>query len=93
MSRQKEHGTVAGFIDHVGRQKFEAELGHTPQVVTRAIRKNTMPAHWFRDVRDWCVANGFSCPEHLFQWSRPSPVNKRIKQYANSDGLFKGKKQ
>ena len=68
------------FLESVGRRRFEEAIGVSTQVVTRAIKENVMPAHWFLDVRDWCVANKFDVPEHLFRWEPKS----RSKQNVNS---------
>lgn len=71
------------FLDAVGRKKFQDETGHSMQVVSRAVKNGLMPAHWFYGVREFCRANDFVAPEHLFQWSHPSPPNKLTKQNAN----------
>lgn len=65
--------SVREFIASVGREEFQADLGHTTQVVTRAIADGKMPAHWYVEVRDWAKARGHSAPEYLFKWSRKSP--------------------
>ncbi|WP_156127901.1 hypothetical protein [Pseudooceanicola atlanticus] len=59
--------TVASFLDRVGRSNFERNLGHSTQVVSRALAKNQFPAHWFFSCRDWCAEIGIEVPEHLFR--------------------------
>lgn len=63
----KRYKTVHDFIKGVGRDRFEKELGHTTQVVSRAITADVMPAHWYFDCRDWCREIGEEVPEHLFR--------------------------
>lgn len=70
---QETYQTVAEFIEAVGRSTFETDLGHSSQVVSRAIVGNVMPAHWYMDIKDACSAWGVACPDHLFKWSRSSP--------------------
>ena len=60
--------TFDSFLDLVGRQRFQDDLGKSTQLVTRAKSDGIMPAHWFRDVRNWCVRNQIDVPEHLFRW-------------------------
>ena len=60
--------TFDNFLKSVGRQRFQDDLGKSTQLVTRAKTDGKMPAHWFRDVRDWCVRNQVDVPEHLFRW-------------------------
>lgn len=72
--KQTAFKTVASFLDVVDREKFQNELGYSTQVVTRAKADNIMPAHWFVPVRDWCADRGVDAPEHLFKWSRKSPL-------------------
>lgn len=65
--------TVSDFIESVGRARFESALGHPTQVVSRAIKENVMPAHWYFECRDWCREINVEVPEHLFRRSRRSP--------------------
>lgn len=72
--------TFKEFLEQVGRSRFEKAINAPTQSVSRALGDGLMPAHWFRDVRDWCVANQIDVPEHLFRWD-PKP---RSKQNVNS---------
>lgn len=76
--------TLEQFLDRVGRQRFQDEIGKSTQLVTRAKEDGMMPAHWFLDVRNWCVRNQLDVPEHLFRWS----VKSRGKQNANDAAEF-----
>lgn len=69
MSRQQFH-TVQEFIAHVGRDEFKRSLGYSPQLISRAVSENVMPARWFLRVRDLCSAFGVPTPEHLFKMDR-----------------------
>lgn len=61
--------TVDHFINEaIGRPVFAKETGYSPQVISRAIADNLMPAGWYRDVRDLCRRLGKPCPDHLFRW-------------------------
>lgn len=75
-----DRNTLPDFLAIVGRQRFQDEIGKSTQLMTRAIDDGMMPAHWFRDVRDWCVRNQIDVPEHLFRWE----VKPRGKQNANA---------
>ena len=60
---------VATFINStIGREEFAKSTGYGPQVISRAIVDNIMPAGWYRDVRDLCEAKGVAVPDHLFRW-------------------------
>ena len=61
--------TVSDFITRIGRDRFTKETGFLPQVISRAISENIMPAGWFPAVRDLCNASGEPVPEHLFRWT------------------------
>lgn len=82
MKKNSTFPNVKDFIDFVGRRKFQDSLGHTPQVVSRAIKNSEMPAHWYIGVRRLCNDLGVFTPEHLFKWTHPEPINK---QPANKD--------
>lgn len=91
MTTHNTFTSVRDFIEHVDRDRFQTTLGHTPQVVSRAIARNVMPAHWFLGVRGLCNELGILTPENLFQWSRPEPANKSDnKQYAKSPAEIQG---
>ncbi len=68
-SAEERFPTVSDFLEEVGRQRFEAACGHGKQVVSRAIKKNLMPAHWYFDTRDFCEELSIPVPEHLFRQS------------------------
>lgn len=70
MSKFEKIKTVRSFLNEVGRDKFQLELGHSTQVVTRALADNLMPAHWFVEVRDWAAKRGIDAPEYLFRFNR-----------------------
>ena len=76
--------SVKELIEQIGRDRFTAELGHAPQVVSRAVTEDRMPAHWFVGVRDICKANGITVSEALFKWTRKSPTST---QFANNDAV------
>lgn len=62
--------TVETFInDTIGRDRFAKATGYGPQVISRAIVENIMPAGWYRDVRDVCGGLGVEVPDHLFRWT------------------------
>lgn len=70
--------TVLDFVTFVGRARFERELGHSQQVISRAVSTNRMPAHWYFACRDWCREMGITVPEHLFrQCQRPNRANSK----------------
>lgn len=60
--------TVAELITAIGRPRFTEAIGRGPQVVSRAIRENILPAAWFPIVRDLCAEAGRPVPERLFRW-------------------------
>jgi phenylpyruvate tautomerase PptA (4-oxalocrotonate tautomerase family) len=85
MENQNQINSVKELIEHVGRDAFTKDLGHTPQVVSRAIIEDVMPAHWYVGVRDLCAGRGFTVPESLFKWGRKSPLPT---QNAKSETVF-----
>jgi len=91
MKHIKKFETVREFVEFLDRKRFQDTLGHSAQVVTRAIRDNQMPAHWFIGVRGLCNEIGVMTPEHLFKWTHPEPSNKHFsKQNANYAGEVQG---
>lgn len=88
MAKSPTYKTVRDFIEAVGRSNFQDSLGHSTQVITRAIADDTMPAHWYVPVRDWCAEIGIVAPEHLFKWSRKPPAVPT--QFANGESQFQG---
>ena len=70
---------VEAFIKLVGRSRFEEALGLPTQVITRAIKANVMPAHWYFGARDLGDSLDVEVPEHLFRQThkRPRPSNKQ----------------
>lgn len=77
MSKSPKNKSVRSFLKEVGRDSFQSELGKSPQVVTRAIKDNLMPAHWYIEVRDWAEAKGVSAPEYLFRFDRKPADSKQ----------------
>ncbi|WP_083601335.1 hypothetical protein [Wenxinia saemankumensis] len=77
--------TVQSFLQDVGRKEFETELGVTTQVVSRAVKSNIMPAHWFFAVREFCSARSRTVPEHLFR-RLDTVQTSQTSQSAKSDG-------
>jgi hypothetical protein len=72
MHAKSRHETaVSDFIYSIGRAEFERSVGVMSQVVSRAIKENGIPCHWFINVRNLCDRIGVECPEHLFKWLPP----------------------
>lgn len=70
--------TVSDFIAKVGRDRFTEGTGYSPQVISRAISENIMPAGWYVRVRDSvCNPLRIPVPEHLFRWDdrRKTPAH------------------
>lgn len=61
--------TVRQFLDEVGRENVLA-LGFKAQDVSRAVTTGLFPAGWYPFLRDLAAAQGRSCPDHIFRWSR-----------------------
>ncbi len=78
--------TVTEFIEGVGRERFTAETGFAPQVISRAIVDNIMPAGWYLAVRSICERDKIGVPEHLFRWAdkRKSPVHASSSEATNA---------
>lgn len=71
---------ITTWLKQVDRVRFRDALSLSDQLITRAISDGAMPAAWYFDVRDWCVANKIDVPEHLFKRRK---VVGRTKQNAN----------
>ena len=67
--------TVSDLLEIIGRDRFTAETGFKPQVISRAVVENIMPAGWYLAVRAICEREGIAVPEELFRWAdrRKSP--------------------
>ena len=86
----QEKITLEGFLEQVGRSRFRKGIGRSEQLMVRASAQGKMPAGWYRDVRDWCVANRVDVPEHLFKWGRASVRGGHSKQNVYSDAADQG---
>jgi hypothetical protein len=60
---------VHDLISRIGRDRFTAETGFSPQVISRAIGDNLMPSGWFLAVDEICRRDGIETPRHLFRWA------------------------
>lgn len=89
MAKKTPIKSVRDLLKKVGREDFLTALGHSTQVVTRAVAENKMPAHWYVGVRALCEQKGVEVSEDLFRWSRkpPSPT-----QNANAQKKVQGRK-
>ena len=69
--------TVSDLLETIGRDRFMAETGFKPQVISRAVVENIMPSGWYLAVRTICEREGVAVPDELFRWSdkRKSPVH------------------
>lgn len=61
---------IEQFLQSVGRPRFRDAIGVSDQLITRAVDEGLMPASWYFEVRDWCVANKIDVPDHLFKRRR-----------------------
>lgn len=67
-STSHHQGELNDFIYLIGRSEFEQFVGISPQVVSRALKENAMPCHWYMRVKALCAEIGIECPDHLFKW-------------------------
>lgn len=74
--------TVNDLFNRLGRDRITTELGHGPQVLSRAAIDNVMPSSWYLGMRRLCETVGAECPDALFRWAEA----KRSKPAAEPTG-------
>lgn len=82
----EQNTDIETFLHSVGRPRFRDAIGVSDQLMTRAVDEGLMPASWYFDVRDWCVANKIDVPDHLFKRRKRKPLNSLTSQNAKSAG-------
>ena len=67
--------TVSEIIAQIGRADVVRGVPAPESSVSRAIKDNLMPAHWYPSMRALGSTKGVSVPLELFRWSdkRRSP--------------------
>ena len=59
------------FIDSLGRDRVQRQLGLTPPAITNAISRG-LPPGWFPVIEKMCREDGRECPLCLFNWRKDS---------------------
>lgn len=62
--------TVSELYDALGRDAIRKTGGHGHQVMSRALTEDTLPSHWFPQIKGMCEAEGIPVPEHLFRFNK-----------------------
>lgn len=82
--------SVSDIIAKIGRADIVREVPAPESSVSRAIKDNLMPAHWYPSVASLGDKKGIAVPMNLFRWSdkRRSPSGAASqRQYGKPDLL------
>lgn len=64
--------TASDICDALGRKAIADRIGVGLTAVSNASADGGFPAKWFAVLREMCAECGLDCPEHLFNFVRPS---------------------